>query len=206
MRQKRKILIWTRKSQHSNLTHHTHVLSGNSFLEKSVVMIDKCYRWQILPIPLNSLSYQHSRFSSIGAITNDIPALKSSLKWWAWFAEWIGVSVKPSRDLTIRQRWRPWPSLKNKLRILSLFFAIILRVQFLKRGKFWLELKRRDRGLVQTQVVEFIALPFPFPNKLNWRIIQKIQNFTQCINLLLLINKPASKLFYQLYSRVFTSW
>ena len=58
-------------------------------------------------------------------------------------------------------------SLKNKLRILSLFFTIILRVQLLKRVEFGLEQERRDRGLVQTQVVEFIALPFPFPTKLK---------------------------------------
>ena len=40
-------------------------------------------------------------------------------------------------------------------------------MQLLKRVEFGLELERRDCGLVQTQVVEFIALPFPFPNKLK---------------------------------------
>ena len=75
-------------------------------------------------------------------------------------------------------------SLKNKLRILSLFFAIILKVQLFKRGEFGLELERRDRGLVQTQVVEFIALPFPFPNKLKiWSfhvvVVQGLQRNVQ---------------------------
>ena len=30
-----------------------------------------------------------------------------------------------------------------------------------------MELKRRDRSRVQTEIVEFIALPFPFPSKLK---------------------------------------
>ena len=31
-----------------------------------------------------------------------------------------------------------------------------------------LELKRRDHARVQTEIVEFIALPFPFPSKLKF--------------------------------------
>ena len=47
-----------------------------------------------------------------------------------------------------------------------------------------MELERRDRGLVQTQVVEFIALPFPLPNKLKiWSfhvvVVQGLQRNVQ---------------------------
>ena len=57
-------------------------------------------------------------------------------------------------------------------------------MQLLKRVEFGLELERRDRGLVQTQVVEFIALPFPFPNKLKiWSfhvvVVQGLQRNVQ---------------------------
>ena len=41
-------------------------------------------------------------------------------------------------------------------------FALVL-----KRRKFWLELKRRDRAQIQTEMVKFIALPFPFSSKLK---------------------------------------
>ena len=52
-------------------------------------------------------------------------------------------------------------SLKNRLRILSLFFALFQGAQLLKRREFSLELKRRDRARILTEMVEFIALPFP---------------------------------------------
>ena len=48
-------------------------------------------------------------------------------------------------------------SLKNRLQ----------GTQLLKRREFGLELKRRDRAQVLTELVEFIGLPFPFPNKLK---------------------------------------
>ena len=58
-------------------------------------------------------------------------------------------------------------SLKNRLRILSLFFALFQGAQLLKRREFSLELKRRDRARILTEMVEFIALPFPFPSRLK---------------------------------------
>ena len=48
-----------------------------------------------------------------------------------------------------------------KIRLFSLFFAVI------PRREFGLELKRRDRAQVLTEIVELIALPFPFPSKLK---------------------------------------
>ena len=47
-----------------------------------------------------------------------------------------------------------------------------------------MEPKRRDRALVQTEMVEFIALPFPFPNKLKiWSfrviVVQGLQSNVQ---------------------------
>ena len=47
-----------------------------------------------------------------------------------------------------------------------------------------MEPKRRDRALVQTEMVEFIALPFPFPNKLEIRsfrviVVQGLQSNVQ---------------------------
>ena len=36
-----------------------------------------------------------------------------------------------------------------------------------KRRGFWLELKRGERAQVRTEMVEFIALPIPFPSKLK---------------------------------------
>ena len=41
-------------------------------------------------------------------------------------------------------------------------FALLL-----KRRGFWLELKRGERAQVRTEMVDFIALPFPFPSKLK---------------------------------------
>ena len=40
-------------------------------------------------------------------------------------------------------------------------------VLLLKIREFWSELKREDRARVQTEMVEFIALPLPFSSKLN---------------------------------------
>ena len=56
---------------------------------------------------------------------------------------------------------------ENRLRILSLFSRLFQGAQLLKRGEFWFELKRRDCARVLTEMVEFIALPFPFPSKLK---------------------------------------
>ena len=62
-------------------------------------------------------------------------------------------------------------SLKNRLCILLNVFRTFSRLsQFallLKRREFWLELKRRDRARVQTEMVEFNASPFPFSIKLK---------------------------------------
>ena len=58
-------------------------------------------------------------------------------------------------------------SLKNSLHILLNFFAIVQFALLLKRREFWLELKRGDRALVLTEMVEFIALPFSFSRKLK---------------------------------------
>ena len=58
-------------------------------------------------------------------------------------------------------------SLKNRLRIILNCFAIIpIRPVTYKTG-FWLELERGERAQVQTEMVEFIALPLPFPSKLT---------------------------------------
>ena len=72
-------------------------------------------------------------------------------------------SLMTIRDLTIRQRRRPWKRLwkidsasffKNVFRTFSRLsqFALLL-----KRREFWLELKRGDRARVQTEMVEFNA-------------------------------------------------
>ena len=66
------------------------------------------------------------------------------------------------RDLTIRQRRRPW---KLRWNIDSASFQTISRLsqvaQLIKRREFRLEMRRGDRARVQTEMVEFIALPFP---------------------------------------------
>ena len=53
----------------------------------------------------------------------------------------------------------------------SHYFKIFRRLSqlalLLKRRGFWLELKRGERAQVRTEMVEFIALPFPFPSKLK---------------------------------------
>ena len=59
-------------------------------------------------------------------------------------------------------------SLKNRLHILSLFFTIVSQVAQFKRSETRLELKRRDRARGQSEMVEFIAFPFPFSNKLKF--------------------------------------
>ena len=58
-------------------------------------------------------------------------------------------------------------SLENRLRILSLFSRLFLGAELLKRRDLGLELKRSYRALVQTDILEFIALPFPFSSKLK---------------------------------------
>ena len=72
------------------------------------------------------------------------------------------------RDLTIRQRRRPW---KRRWKIdfasLHFFSRSFQETQLVKRRELGLELKRRDRTRVLTEMVQFIALPSPFPSKLK---------------------------------------
>ena len=60
-------------------------------------------------------------------------------------------------------------SLKYRLRILSLFFSPISQVAQLlkKKREFTLEMKRGDRPRIQTEMIEFIGLPFPYSDKLK---------------------------------------
>ena len=89
---------------------------------------------------------------------------------------WIHQPVRSLRsianeDLTIPQRRRPW---KRRWIIVSASFLTISRlsrvVHLLKRREFMLELKRGSGAWVQIEMVEFIALPFPFPQQKlkNW--------------------------------------
>ena len=79
-----------------------------------------------------------------------------------------GPLQRENRDLTIRQRWPRW---KRRWEIgfaFFRFFSLLFQwTQLLKRRECWLELKRRDRAWVLTEMVEFIALQFPFPSKLK---------------------------------------
>ena len=65
-------------------------------------------------------------------------------------------------------RRHPW---KRPWKIDSVSFQTISRsstvAQLLKRREFMLELKRGGRAPVQTQRVEFIALPFPFSKQIK---------------------------------------
>ena len=58
-------------------------------------------------------------------------------------------------------------SLKNRLRILLNFSRLSQFALLLKRKEFWLVLKRGERARIRTEMVEFIALPFPFSSKLK---------------------------------------
>ena len=60
-------------------------------------------------------------------------------------------------------------SLKNRLRILSLFFRHYPKsTSYLeKKREFTLEMKRGDRPRIQTEMTEFIGLPFPNSDKLK---------------------------------------
>ena len=60
-------------------------------------------------------------------------------------------------------------SLKHRLRILSLFFSPLSQVaQLLKKKRaFTLEMKRGDRHRIQTEMMEYIGLPFPYSDKLK---------------------------------------
>ena len=58
-------------------------------------------------------------------------------------------------------------SLENRLCIFSLFSRLFQGTRLLKKREFGLKLRRRDRAQVLTEIVEFIALPFPFPSKLK---------------------------------------
>ena len=74
----------------------------------------------------------------------------------------LRLSNRDIRALTILQRRRPW---KPYWKIGSESFQTISRLsqvaQLLKRREFMLELKRGCRTRVQTEMVEFNALPFP---------------------------------------------
>ena len=83
----------------------------------------------------------------------------------------IGIACEQSlhlgdinRDLTIRQRRRPW---QRRWKIAPASFQTISRLsqvaQLLKRREVMLELKRG----VQKEMVEFIALPLPSSKKLK---------------------------------------
>ena len=64
--------------------------------------------------------------------------------------------------------WCIKTSQKNRLRILLNFFARLSQFALLlKRSEFCLEMKKGDRARVQTEMVEFIAVPFPFSSKLK---------------------------------------
>ena len=84
----------------------------------------------------------------------------------------VSTPVRPvaevSRALTIRQRRSPW---KRRWRIVFASFSTFSRLsQFallLIRREFWLKLKRGDRARDQTEMVEFIAWPFPFSSNLK---------------------------------------
>ena len=91
----------------------------------------------------------------------------------------------PIRDLTIRQR--RWPG-KYRWKIdfasFHFFSRLFQGAQLLKRREFGLDLKKRHRARVQTQMVEFIPLPFPFPNILKiWSfhgvVVQGLQRNVQ---------------------------
>ena len=72
------------------------------------------------------------------------------------------------KDLTIRQRRCPW---KRPWKIDSASFQTILRLsqvaQLLERREFLLAPKREGNAQVQTEMVEFTALPFPSSKKLK---------------------------------------
>ena len=59
-------------------------------------------------------------------------------------------------------------SLKDRLRASFQTFSRLSQFALLlKRREFWLELKRGGRARVQTEMVEFIALSFPYSSKLK---------------------------------------
>ena len=75
-----------------------------------------------------------------------------------------------NRDLTIRQRRRPWKRRwKTDFASFHTFSRLSQFVLLIKGRGFWLELKREERAPVRTEIVEFIALPFPVPSKLKFR-------------------------------------
>ena len=68
------------------------------------------------------------------------------------------------KDLTIRQRRRPWKIDSASFQTIS---QLSIVAQLLKKRGFMLELKRGDHARVQTEIVEIIALPFPSSKKLK---------------------------------------
>ena len=102
---------------------------------------------------------------------NFFPTLKSSH--WSW------GDLKGPHDPTRATSMKT--SLKNRL-----FYDSVSHVAlFLKRREIWLELKRGDCALVQTEMVDkFIALQFPFSSKLKiWSfhvvVVQGLQRNVQ---------------------------
>ena len=76
------------------------------------------------------------------------------------------IYSRNTRDLTDRQLRRPGQC-RWKIDFASFHFLsrLSLRAQLIERRDFGLEIKRRNHTRVQTGMVEFTALPFPFPSK-----------------------------------------
>ena len=74
------------------------------------------------------------------------------------------ASANGYRDLTIRQRRHPWKR-PRKRRHFKLFRDYPNSPCYLKEREFWPELKRAEHAQVRTEMVKFIALPFPLPSK-----------------------------------------
>ena len=68
---------------------------------------------------------------------------------------------------TIRQRRCPWKRPWIDFSSFHFFRDYPKSPSYLKRREFRLEMKRGDRARVQTELVEFIGLPFPFSSKLK---------------------------------------
>ena len=83
------------------------------------------------------------------------------------FKNWHLLTMKYLNwDLTIQQRGRLW---KGRWKIDFASFRTFSRLsqvaQLFKRRKFMLQLKRRNCARVQTEMVELIALQFPFSSE-----------------------------------------
>ena len=105
-----------------------------------------------------------------------IPSTKSCI---------LSPSNKNNRDYTIRQRRRSWKRCsKIDFASFHLFSRLFQGAQLLKKRELSLDLKRGDRDRVLTEMVVFIALPFPFSSKLKiWSfhvvVVQGLQRNVQ---------------------------